>query len=118
MTRSNRTKKTSPGRGANVTQLREQIDQGRSGDKVSHVDPSAAPLGTDDESAGQPPTTEQVTLAMARERGQAARARGIAGNVHGSDTASGHRRLAGPAVWLLLIFVVAVLAVLFFVLPT
>jgi hypothetical protein len=47
----------------NVDQLRAQIDQGKTGHKVAFLDPSAAPLGTDDEAAGQPPTREELRLA-------------------------------------------------------
>src|SRR4051812_40035786 len=39
----------------NTEQLRERIDHGETGDKVDYPDPAAAPLGTDDEAAGQPP---------------------------------------------------------------
>jgi hypothetical protein len=46
--------------------LRQGIDRGR-GDKVNFQDPAAAPLGTDDEAAGFPPTTEQVRMAAAAE---------------------------------------------------
>jgi len=35
--------------------LRTDIDAGRTGDKVPHPDPAAAPLGTDDEAAGTRP---------------------------------------------------------------
>jgi len=43
--------------------LRADIDTGREGDKVGFVDPAAAPLGTDDEAAGTPPTNEQLRMA-------------------------------------------------------
>ena len=33
-------------------QLRHDIDQGRTGDKVAWPDPASAPLGTDEEAAG------------------------------------------------------------------
>lgn len=54
-------------RGASPTtdQIRHAIDSGRGGDKVAFPDPAAAPLGTDDEAAGTPPS--------AAERAQAAR---------------------------------------------
>ena len=59
---------TKPGkRGANVAQLRDAIDRGRTGSKVPYPDPSAAPLGTDEEAAGTPPTTEQATQALRNE---------------------------------------------------
>jgi hypothetical protein len=40
--------------GASTEQLRHDIDQGRTGDKVRFPDPAAAPLGTDEEAAGTP----------------------------------------------------------------
>lgn len=46
----------------NVDQLRHHIDQGRTGDKVSHPDPSAAPLGTDAEAGGVSPSRAEVVL--------------------------------------------------------
>jgi hypothetical protein len=48
-------------------QLRSAIDQGAGADKVRHPDPAAAPLGTDDEAAGTPPTPEQRRMAAAQE---------------------------------------------------
>ncbi|WP_102108276.1 hypothetical protein [Oceaniglobus roseus] len=52
---------------ARAAQLRERIDRGGAGDKVSVSDPAAAPLGTDDEAAGTPPTMEQVERAARLE---------------------------------------------------
>jgi hypothetical protein len=40
-------------------QLRDQIDRGMTGEKVSMPDPAAAPLGTDAEAASMPPTAEE-----------------------------------------------------------
>lgn len=40
-------------------QLRRRIDSGDTGEKVGFPDPAAAPLGTDDEAAGTPPTEAQ-----------------------------------------------------------
>lgn len=40
-------------------QLRSAIDSGRTGEKVNFPDPAAAPLGTDAEAAGEPPTTAE-----------------------------------------------------------
>lgn len=48
-------------------QLRDEIDRGQAADKVSFPDPAAAPLGTDDEAAGHPPTPEQIALARKHE---------------------------------------------------
>lgn len=44
-------------------QLRADIDSGAKGEKVSHSDPAAAPLGTDDEAAGRTPTAQERQLA-------------------------------------------------------
>jgi len=39
--------------------LRADIDAGRTGEKVRHPDPAAAPLGSDEEAGGNPPTEEE-----------------------------------------------------------
>lgn len=55
--------------------LRHEIQCGRTGDKVPFIDPAAAPLGTDDEAGGFPPTREQIETAWRAEvRGNALRA--------------------------------------------
>lgn len=54
--------------GATVEQLRHDIDSGRTADKVRGRDPSAAPLGTDDEAAGASPDPEEVKRSRQRER--------------------------------------------------
>ncbi len=48
-------------------QLRDDIDRGLTGDKVAAADPAAAPLGTDDEAAGTPPSPEAIAEARERE---------------------------------------------------
>jgi hypothetical protein len=58
---------TAPSTSATPAQLRDDIDSGRTRDKVAHSDPAAAPLGTDDEAAGTPPTAEQVSMARRQE---------------------------------------------------
>ena len=58
--------------GATTEQLRDDIDQGRTGDKVRFPDPAVAPLGTDEEAAGTPidpqviARTRDVEAKMAR----------------------------------------------------
>lgn len=47
--------------------LRVAIDRGQGSDKVKYPDPAAAPLGTDDEAAGFPPTAEQLEIASRAE---------------------------------------------------
>ena len=51
--------------GATTEQLRHDIDQGRTGDKVRFPDPAAAPLGTDEEAAGTP--IDPQVVAQTRE---------------------------------------------------
>jgi hypothetical protein len=48
-------------------QLKHDINRGRSRDKVPGFDPSAAPLGTDDEAAGTPCSPEALAQARAHE---------------------------------------------------
>lgn len=63
--------------GSNASQLQNDIDSGRTGDKVAGFDPAAAPLGTDDEAAGTPPTPAAVAEARSFEtatNGDSARA--------------------------------------------
>jgi hypothetical protein len=48
-------------------QLRHAIDSGRTGDKVDFPDPAAAPLGTDSEAGGTPPSPLQVRTAIRAE---------------------------------------------------
>jgi hypothetical protein len=54
-------------KGPTTEQLRFAIDCGRTGDKIPGFDPAAAPLGTDEEAAGTPPSCEARTLAYALE---------------------------------------------------
>lgn len=60
-------KVTTDDRPATTDLLRHRIDRGLAGDKKGFPDPAAAPLGTDDEAAGTPPTPEQIALAHAQE---------------------------------------------------
>jgi hypothetical protein len=48
-------------------QLRHGISSGRARDKVSNIDPAAAPLGTDDEAAGKSPSRDEIQLAAQEE---------------------------------------------------
>ncbi len=51
----------------NVAQLKGDINSGRTGDKIAHVDVGAAMLGTCEEAGGAPPTPQQVKLARSNE---------------------------------------------------
>ena len=54
--------------GSTSAQLKNDINSGMTGDKVNYFDPAAAPLGTDDEAAGTPPTPEEIHQARMAER--------------------------------------------------
>ena len=54
-------------RAPTTAKLRYDIDRGLGSDKVAALDPAAAPLGTDDEAAGTPPSPEAVQLAHQNE---------------------------------------------------
>ena len=49
--------------GSTISQLRDDIDAGRTGDKIDWPDPAAVPLGTDEEAAGTPPDPWAVETA-------------------------------------------------------
>jgi hypothetical protein len=81
-----------------VDDLREDIDRGLTGEKVAGSDPAAAPLGTDAEAAGTPPTRREFDL-EARSRPAAPP----------PEPRGGPRRMVA---WLIGACVVAVLVVL------
>jgi hypothetical protein len=47
--------------------LKADIDSGETGEKIGVFDPALAPLGTDDEAAGRPPSAMRVALARRYE---------------------------------------------------
>ena len=55
---SDATRGPSKRRAAGRARLKDEIDAGRARDKVPGFDPGAAPLGTDEESAGTPPAPD------------------------------------------------------------
>jgi len=50
-----------------TARLKHDVDRGRGGDKVEAIDAAAAPLGTDDEAAGTPPSPATITRARKTE---------------------------------------------------
>lgn len=59
-------------------QIREAIDSGTTGEKVGMPDPAVAPLGTDAEAAGTPPTeAERVLVAKTAPRPRQVRHRPV-----------------------------------------
>ncbi len=53
--------------GATVAQLKDDIDAGRTGDKVANADPGLSPLGTDGEAGGNAMSPQDVALARRTE---------------------------------------------------
>lgn len=78
-----------------VEQLRNDIDHGRTCDKVDAPDFAAVPLGADDEAAGTPPDPRAIEFARSIE-------------VSRSCTPPSHRRLG--ATWLLAALACALVA--------
>jgi hypothetical protein len=81
--------------------LRDDIDRGRTGDKVDWPDPAAAPLGTDDEAGGN--TSPSGTVEGARER-----------EVASAANAAQRRQGVGAAWILIAVIVVAAIVALAF----
>jgi len=52
----------------NAAQLRGDIDKGRTGDKAPGIDPAAAPMETDAEAGGAPPSPAEIAQARRAER--------------------------------------------------
>jgi hypothetical protein len=71
-------------------QLRDNIDKGRTGEKVSMPDPATVPLGTDAEAGGNPPTAKERAMDVAATPGP-----------------SQGRVVPGGMVYLVLVFVLA-----------
>jgi len=51
-----------------AAQLRGDINSGKTGDKTPGFDPAAAPMETDAEAGGAPPSPEEVAQARAHEQ--------------------------------------------------
>lgn len=56
-------------------QLRDDIDSGRTGDKIGFPDPAASPLGTDAEAGGNSATREELKIAREAETGRGTKER-------------------------------------------
>ncbi|WP_309089196.1 hypothetical protein [Phenylobacterium sp.] len=54
--------------GATTAQLKNDIDSGRTGDKLAGFDPGATPLGVDDEAGGVSPDPHLIAATRAQER--------------------------------------------------
>lgn len=83
---------------ANPDRLRDDIDSGKTGDKIPFPDPAAAPLGTDDEAGGATP--HPAAAAAARETARAA----------ARDLPAKAPDQTGPWVWAIIGAIVLVIA--------
>lgn len=90
---------------AEASRLRDEIDRGGAGDKVAFSDPAAAPLGTDDEAAGAPPTYRQARAAREQEGARSA-GEGSKGTPAGLN--AGINRWTGVAIVLATVAILAV----------
>jgi hypothetical protein len=85
-----------------VEQLRDDIDHGRTCDKVDAPDPAVAPLGADEEAAGTPPDPSAVEAARTLEVSRACTPRSRRGIDAGSLLIAFALALgAGLIVWML-----------------
>ena len=86
-------------------ELKSDINAGKTGDKIPQgFDPGLSTLGTDDEAAGTPNTPEQVATAIRLETRDTA----SPPPEQGSDNPKRNM----PAVWIMVVAFVAVLAVI------
>ena len=97
---------------ATTEQLRDDIDQGRTGEKVNVPDPAAAPLGTDEEAAGTPLDGAVVAKVRERELAKAPRRPGYEAR-RANDDERGKRRI-GPS--LMIVGALGLLAVVIWIL--
>jgi hypothetical protein len=79
-------------KGSTTAQLRDDIDHGRTGDKIDALDPAVSPLGTDEEAAGTPPDPRVVEATRTIET---------------SRPCKSISRTGAGAAWLLIAFVFA-----------
>ncbi|HLU91561.1 MAG TPA: hypothetical protein VKZ46_03150 [Pedomonas sp.] len=80
--------------GSTSAQLKHDINSGLTGDKVNYFDPAAAPLGTDEEAGGSPPTPEEVHQARMAERSAPMDSPGA-----DSRTPQGHGEASDQDIW-------------------
>ncbi len=52
----------------NWSQTRNEIDSGRTQDKVDYPDPAAAPLGTDEEAGGAHTPVEEIAASVRKQK--------------------------------------------------
>jgi hypothetical protein len=97
---------------SNVTHLKDDIDSGRTGDKAPGFDPAAAPLGTDEEAAGTPPSAFEIEQARRLEdrRLEGGTPNGVEPDLTPDGSLSNHRWRYLPVVMLGLVLFAGALA--------
>lgn len=95
----------------NSAQLRDDINSGRTGDKVAGFDPAAAPLGTDDEAGGTPPSAEQIAHAREVETRHAADGRKANASEPAMTPDGVVSRFPGGLIWTIGLLALLVLAI-------
>lgn len=93
----------------NVSHLKNDINSGRTGDKVPAFDPAAAPLGTDEEAAGTPVPRAAVEMARASENRPQGHDQAPQNGAIAQDTHDTGRRY-GAGTWVLVLCLLALLA--------
>ena len=93
----------------NVTRLKNDINSGRTADKVAAFDPAAAPLGTDEEAAGTPVPDGAVEMARASENRPQGHERARQTGADTQDAPVTGRRY-GAGTWVLVLCLAALLA--------
>ena len=93
----------------NVSRLKNDINSGKTGDKVPAFDPAAAPLGTDEEAAGTPVPGAAVQMARANENRPEGRDWARQNGTIADDEPQTARRY-GAGTWLLVLSLGALLA--------
>lgn len=95
----------------NATHLRDDINRGRTGEKVAGTDPAAAPLGTDEEAAGAPPSAGEIDQARRAERKPGADPAPNAANPEQTPTGDAGRSMSGKPVLAAAVIVVVLVVV-------
>lgn len=95
---------------ADAARLRDEIDRGGTGDKVAFTDPSAAPLGTDDEAAGAAPSSAQVRTAAQHEtrRDKPEPGKPTPQELQGPEHGKLMKSLPKPVIWMIVGIVVVI----------
>lgn len=92
--------------------VRDQIDQGRTGDKIGQHDPAVSPLGTDEEASGRPVSRAEAEADLSRQK--ATGGSGQQRQEHYGSREQPQRRTPrrGGVTWAIIIAVLAILGLI------